>query len=214
MRLRVVLSALVAVALLFPVIANRVDAQRPMGSSTETGFRLPFSGPEEFEYLAPTQATDPSQINQCLGRKRADKIAKKIGLKEKYTLTEKQYVEFIFGKGRGGDPESAKLADQSVRIFTNTNDRPLVYLDENGEPVFTVLASYGLFVNEQGLLMSLANPDAPTRKANDLLKPLATSISGLSSMVHGLPFRNFTTRHIRSKPRLASPHSKCRTHGS
>jgi hypothetical protein len=137
----------------------------------ESGFSIPFSGPERYEYLAPTQATNPRQINQRIGQKNADKIARKLGLKKKYTLTEEQYLKFISGQGVGGRTWAAKLADKSVRIFTNTRGRPLVYFDAEGNPVRSVLASYGLFVNEQGLLQSLANPDAPTRKANILLIP-------------------------------------------
>ena len=34
-----------------------------------------------------------------------------------------------------------------------------------------VLSSYGLFVNKSGMLESLANTDAPTRKVNVVLKP-------------------------------------------
>lgn len=137
-------------------------AARPV---QETGFSQPFSGPQRFEYLAPTQATNPQQINLAIGQKRADRIARKLGLKKKHTLTERQYRWFITGRGLhgSGDPEAAKLADASVRIFTNTNGRPLSY--------DTVLASYGLFVKENGWLMSLANEDAPTRIANVLLAP-------------------------------------------
>ncbi|MFY9915969.1 MAG: hypothetical protein WAK18_14970 [Nocardioidaceae bacterium] len=111
------------------------------------------------------------QINQPIGQRRADRIARKIGLKKNKTLTEKQYLLFISGGGVGGDADNAKLADQSVRIFTNTWGRPLVYRDEQGQLVSSVLASYGLFVNEEGWLMSLANLDAPTRIANILLVP-------------------------------------------
>ncbi|WP_291993990.1 hypothetical protein [Candidatus Accumulibacter sp. ACC003] len=94
-----------------------------------------------------------------------------MGLKKKNVLTEEQYLLFISGGGVDGNADDAKLADQSVRIFTNTTGRPLVYLDQCGDPVESVLASYGLFVNEQGWLMSLANRDAPTRIANVLLAP-------------------------------------------
>jgi hypothetical protein len=130
----------------------------------DTGFEVPFSGSEEYEYLAPTEIVNSDQINEPLGPKRADKIAKKLGLNKKKVLTPLQYDLFITGKGIGGDPASAELADESVRIFTNTNGNPL-YDD-------SVLGSYGLFVKEDegvGWLMSLANEDAPTRIANTLL---------------------------------------------
>lgn len=130
----------------------------------DTGFEVPFSGSEKYEYLAPTEFTNADQINEPLGPKRADKIAKKLGLNKKKVLTPLQYELFITGQGIGGDPDAAKLADESVRIFTNTTGNPL-YDD-------SVLASYGLFVKDDngvGILMSLANEDAPTRIANTLL---------------------------------------------
>ena len=62
-------------------------------------------------------------------------------------FTKKQYGLFIAGKGVGGDPASAKLVDQSVRILTNTFGRPL-YSKIHGKVVRSVLASYGLMVNQ------------------------------------------------------------------
>ena len=75
--------------------------------------------------VRPTQLTNGWQLNQPIGQRRADAIAKKIGLKKVGCVHEKQYGLFIAGKGVGGDPASAKLVDQSVRILTNTIGRPL-----------------------------------------------------------------------------------------
>ena len=134
------------------------------------GFSRPFSGPRRYEYLAPTEVTDESQLNQPIGQRRADRIARRIGLRKSRTLTEQQYLEFISGRGVGGNPDDARLVDESVRILTNTTGRPL-YSDVNGVLTPSVLASYGLFVNEQGLLESPANADAPTRQVNAVLAP-------------------------------------------
>ncbi|MDX2380912.1 MAG: hypothetical protein QNM02_14265 [Acidimicrobiia bacterium] len=151
------------------VVGTEVAARR----TTDTGFSRPFSGTPWFEYLAPTQATRPDQINQPIGLEKADEIARKLRLKRKHVLTVDQFELFITGGGApgSGNADDAALADRSVQIFTNTVDRPLRYLDERGDPVETVLASYGLFVNDEGWLMSLANLDAPTRIANVLLEP-------------------------------------------
>ena len=154
----VVLVSLVAVAW----------APTAVSASADTGFSVPFSGPAKFEPLAPTLATNPSQINAQLGQQRADAIAAQIGLRKELTLTEKQYLEFISGGGTNGNKASAALADRSVQIFINTTGNPL-RSNVNGVPTETVLGSYGLFVNEDGLLMSLANRIAPTRIANRLL---------------------------------------------
>lgn len=155
-------AAAVAVALVLMLTGAQAAAARP---APDTGFSMPYSGPAKYEYLAPKQAKNSRQINKPIGLKRANKIAAGLGLSKKHVLKEWQYLAFISGKGLNGsgDPESAKLADQSVRIFTNTTGRPLSY--------DTVLGSYGLFVNEEGMLMSLANLAAPTRIANELLVP-------------------------------------------
>lgn len=137
---------------------------------SDTGFSRPFSGASQYEYLAPTQATDRSQINQAIGQLRAEEIARGLGLRRENTLTEQQFLLFISGMGVGGDPASAKLVDESVRILTNTTGRPL-YSDVDGVLTPSVLSSYGLFVNEDGLLMSPANLAAPTRQVNEVIQP-------------------------------------------
>jgi hypothetical protein len=139
-------------------------------AASETGFSKPFSGASRYEYLAPTEATDASQLNIPIGQRRADEIALGLGLVKADTLTEQQFLEFISGGGVGGDPAAAKLVDESVRIFTNTTGRPL-YSKVKGVLTPSVLASYGLFVNERGWLMSLANEEAPTRQVNAVIAP-------------------------------------------
>ena len=139
-------------------------------AATATGFTKPFSGKLQYEHLAPTEISRPGQLNRPIGQTAADRIARKLGLRKADTFTKRQYREFVTGKGVGGNAADAKLVDQSVRIFTNTTGRPL-YSNINGRPTRSVLASYGLFVNRSGLLESLANTDAPTRKANSVIAP-------------------------------------------
>jgi hypothetical protein len=160
----------VAAAVLTSLVAVVFVPTTASLASTDTGFSVPFSGPAKFEFLAPTQATSPGQINEQLGQQRADAIAEHIGLDKDHTLTEAQFLEFISGGGNKGDKASAALADRSVQIFINTTGNPL-RSNVNGVLTETVLASYGLFVNEDGRLMSLANRIAPTRIANRLLVP-------------------------------------------
>lgn len=137
-----------------------------------TGFARPFSGPLQYEWLAPTMATDASQLNTPIGLARADEIAFFLGLRKDRVLTDEQFRLFITGGGVGGDTEAAALADRAAQILTNTNGHPLTS-DVDGIPTQTVLASYGLFVNAEGLLMSPANQIAPTRIVNVLLSPAA-----------------------------------------
>ena len=163
-------TAVVLAGLLTVAGTQIVGAEVAARRTSDTGFSFPFAGLHRYEYLAPTQATHPSQINEKIGQQRADEIARKIGLKKEKTLTEEQSLLFISGGGIGGIPQAAELADRSVQIFTNTTGRPL-YSDVDGVRTPSVLASYGLFVNKAGLLQSLAHKGAPTRIANILLEP-------------------------------------------
>lgn len=138
----------------------------------DTGFVSPFTGPERLEYLAPTKATHPSQLNVPIGLERANAIALQLGLRRDRVLSDEQFRQFISGGGIGGSKEGAALADRSAQILTNTNGHPLTS-DVDGVPTKTVLASYGLFVDADGLLMSPANEIAPTRQVNVLLAPYA-----------------------------------------
>lgn len=135
-----------------------------------TGFSQPYAGTPKYERFAPTQVTVPAQVNAPLGQTAADRLARQIGLQKSKVFTSRQYALFIAGKGKGGQAAPAKLVDQSVRILTNTTGRPL-YSNVDGTITPTVLASYGLMVNEAGLLESPANSTAPTRQVNSVLKP-------------------------------------------
>ena len=143
-------------------------ATTPTGATT--GFTRPFSGTPRYVHLAPREITKPAQLNQPIGQKVADQIATKLGLSRGHVFTQQQYREFVTGRGVGGDPADTEIVDRSVRIFTNTTAHPL-YSDVDGKLTASVLASYGLFVNKSGLLESLANSSAPTRKANALIAP-------------------------------------------
>jgi hypothetical protein len=138
--------------------------------SKPSGFSQPYAGSPKYEHLAPRQVGNSDQLHLSIGQPEADRIADRIGLNKAHAFTDAQYREFVTGKGVGGDPDQAKLIDASVRIFTNTVGRPL-YSDVNGQITPTVLASYGLFVSEDGVLESLANEHAPTRKVNEALVP-------------------------------------------
>lgn len=135
-----------------------------------TGFSQPYAGTPKYEKFAPGQVTAPDQIQAPLGQAAADRLARQIGLDKSKVFTSRQYALFISGKGKGGQAAPAKLVDQSVRILTNTVGRPL-YSNVDGVLTPTVLASYGLMVNEAGLLESPANSTAPTRQVNSVLVP-------------------------------------------
>jgi hypothetical protein len=168
----IALSAACAGLLFTSVAAFEASAAGAAPQTTDApGFSQPFAGSPAYQSVAPTEATSPSQINQPIGQTLADQIAIAIGLNKDDVFTQQQYEEFITGGGFLGSKSAAELADASVRILTNTVGRPLVYTDANGHLIPSVLASYGLFVNSEGLLESPAQDSAPTREINDLLAP-------------------------------------------
>jgi len=166
----VALAGVSLLALVGIQVGGHAVAGAASPSTTDTGFRFPFSGTPQYEHLAATEITNPGRLHQPIGLHLADAIAARLGLSRADTFTEQQYLEFITGKGVGGRPDQAKLVDESVRIFTNTVGRPL-YSNVNGHITPSVLASYGLFVSTDGRLESLANSDAPTRQANSVIAP-------------------------------------------
>lgn len=157
--------ALVAVCLL-PLAANQTASAAP----ADTGFALPFVGAPGFERSAPPLMTSPGQLNQPLGQQVADEIAGQIGLNRADALTDQQYNDLMSGGGVGGDRKSAEVIDACAWILTNTNGRPL-YSNIDGKRTPSVVASYGLYVNPNGMLQSPANADAPTRQVNSLIAP-------------------------------------------
>lgn len=138
----------------------------------DRGFVGAAAGDKKLEKYAPTQVSSKHQLNKPLGEKKADRIARSLGLDKNLCFTEQQYLTFITGQGANGsgDPESAKLVDESVKLLTNTCGNPLIRIID-GKVTKIFLGSYGLIVNEEGMLESPANTDAPTRQVNVVLKP-------------------------------------------
>ena len=139
-------------------------------ASDDTGFVKPFSGAARFERFAPVEITGSDQLHQPLGRRAADRVARGIGLRRQDAFTRTQFRQFIRGEGIGGNKEAARVIDRSVKIFINTAGHPL-YSNVDGKVTRSVLGSYGLYVTRSGLLQSLANSHAPTRKANKYIEP-------------------------------------------
>jgi hypothetical protein len=166
----------VALAGLFVVGIQSVGLQGAYAAthpSEDTGFSAPFSGTPQYEHVAPTEMNHSGQLNQPIGQRAADEIAREIGLKKSDVLTEEQSRKFIAGEGvpGSGDPQQSKLVDQSVLILTNTEGHPLPYKDENGKTGTSVLASYGVFVTTDGYLESPAYETAPTYVVNSVIMP-------------------------------------------
>ncbi|MHC3002808.1 hypothetical protein [Gordonia sp. GN26] len=154
-----VVLALAAAVVLTVGIAPKATA----APARPTGFDLPFSGAPAFERVAPPKLTNPAQLNQPLGLAAANRVAAAIGLSPKDALSEQQYRALLTGGGIGGSRDAAKIIDACLLILTNTKGRPMT-----GD---SVVGSYGLYVNKQGMLQSPANASAPTRQVNSLIAP-------------------------------------------
>ncbi len=165
------ISALTLVgACLLALAVPQTASAESIAMTSETGFSMPFVGAPGYERLAPTQMTSPDQLNAPLGQQAADEIASQIGLNPADALSEQQYRDLITGGGVGGSRDAAEMIEASILILTNTNGRPL-FSNADGHLTPSVVASYGLYVNTQGMLESPANADAPTRKVNALIAP-------------------------------------------
>jgi hypothetical protein len=152
------------------VLGAQPSAAQAAATSQSTGFTKPYAGAARFQPLAPRQVTGPDQLHQPLGQEAADLIAHQIGLSRSDAFSPRQFRLFISGRGHHGRAYPARVLDRSVKIFVNTVGHPL-HSDVAGQKTTSVLASYGLFVTHQGLLESLANKHAPTRKANRYIEP-------------------------------------------
>jgi hypothetical protein len=120
--------------------------------------------------LAPTEATNASQINQPIGQQAADTLASELGFLKANALTEQEWLELISGGGVDGNAADGQPLYENLQIYTNTTGRPL-YTDVNGVPTPYVLGSYGLDVTSNGLLQSLGNTNSPTKQVNSLVLP-------------------------------------------
>ncbi|MEU3010422.1 hypothetical protein [Nocardia asteroides] len=157
-------------ACLLALASAQPVAGQPTANTGESGFAIPFAGAPTYEHVAPTQLTGPDQLNQPLGQEWADAIAGQVGLSRADALTEQQYVDLTTGGGVGGDRAAADVIVACVEILTNTVGNPLTSTAD-GQPLSTVLGSYGLYVDPAGLLQSPANAAAPTRQVNTLIAP-------------------------------------------
>lgn len=166
-RLTYVTAIALAVLFVPSLVASQAVAQ---AASPATGFAQPYAGNPKYERYAPTEAASPRQVNQPLGSKAADRIARELGLNKRDVFTARQYRLFVSGGGVGGQPGPAKLSRESIRILTNTTGTPQ-YVKVNGKLTPVVLGSYGLTVNSAGMLESPANTDAATRQINAVIEP-------------------------------------------
>lgn len=173
-RTKLLVATAASALLLAPIgLAQSAAVAAPIGDS---GFAKPYSGPARYLPYAPTQATNARQVNQPLGRERADQIAKDLGFDTTKVFSKKQYRDFINARGYRGIStkaeavEAAKLSRLSVSYLTNTTANP-IYRMIDGKRTEVLIGSYGLIVNKDGMLESPANASSPVRQVNWILAP-------------------------------------------
>ena len=175
MRLRKLLVGSLGLMLM---MAGSVTGATPTTAApgNSTGFQSPFTGPTQYLGFAATQAKSSVNVNEALGQKRADSLAKSLGFNKKRSLSAMQYTNFVSGYGvGGGTTASAAAAEVIVECLvyqTDTNANPKAK-SADGSTTYPHLGSYGLAVNESGALESVANSTNPCRQVNILLEPAA-----------------------------------------
>jgi hypothetical protein len=105
--------------------------------------------------LAPRKVRQPEEINEPLGRPRADQLAHLLGMDAGMILTDAQYHCLI---GIPPRPPDRETIFRCIYNLTNSNGNTAI-----------PLSSYGLNVTEQGDVRSVCAPDAPCLDFNALL---------------------------------------------
>jgi hypothetical protein len=104
--------------------------------------------------LAPRKLTQPEQINEPLGRRRADQLAHLLGMDEGMILTPAEYQCTIGVPPRSGDRQ---IIFDCMYNLSNSNGNAAI-----------PLSSYGLNVTEQGDVRSICAPGSPCLEFNNL----------------------------------------------
>jgi hypothetical protein len=104
--------------------------------------------------LAPRKLTQPEQINEPLGRRRADQLAHLLGMDAGMILTPAEYQCTIGVPPRSGDRQ---IIFDCMYNLSNSNGNAVI-----------PLSSYGLTVTEQGDVRSICAPGSPCLEFNNL----------------------------------------------
>lgn len=140
-------------------------------TSYSQGFSEPYCGEKEWEQYAPTSiASSSPRLHEGIGRARADELAKIFGIEKSKCLGSIKFLNLISGSGVGGNMSQTLILNEAINWFINSKDNPII-CDIDGVPTPIVLGSYGLMVNQDGMLQSLAQDSSPCREANQLLAP-------------------------------------------
>jgi hypothetical protein len=109
----------------------------------------------KWDRLAPPKFTQPDQINEPIGKTRAEQLAHLLGITDDMILTDAEYQCLIGTPPRTQDQETIFTC---IYNLTNSKGNALI-----------PLSSYGLNVTEQGDIRSVCATNAPCLKFNALL---------------------------------------------
>ncbi len=111
-----------------------------------------------WQALAVPEYRQPDQINQPLGRKKADQLARLLSIDQDMILSDEEYICML---GINQVPPSDEYHRDIIRAclydFTSTKEHAVI-----------PLASYGLGLDEQGYIRSDCAPHAPCLEFNEL----------------------------------------------
>ncbi len=137
-----------------------------------------------WEAVAPSIARRPDQINEPLGIKRAEMLARLLGIDASMILTDTEYQCTIGTPPRNQDQETIFQCINNLTNSMGNTDIPL--------------SSYGLSITDQGDVQSVCAPEAPCLVFNQLfagpLERIALQCgwaAKLERMVRETPFVHF-----------------------
>jgi len=140
-----------------------------------------------WQALAAPEYRQPDQINQPLGRKRADLLARLLNMDQDMILTDKEYKCMI---GTDQDPPSNEFGRDIIRACLDD-------LTNSKGNTDTPLSSYGLSLDDQGNVRSNCAEGAPCLEFNKLALPSGDgSRSALFSIADECKFVNKLERLI------------------
>jgi hypothetical protein len=140
-----------------------------------------------FENLGRPEDRRADQINEPLGRKRADQLAKLLGIKPDMILTNEEYQCLIGAPPRNENQEIIYACSVDLTNSIGNTDTPL--------------SSWGLYLNSDGDVRSLCAPQAPCLEFNKLfagpLEKIAKQCgfaNKLARLVAETPFLQFVAQ--------------------
>jgi hypothetical protein len=111
-----------------------------------------------WQVLAPREYRQPVQINQPLGRKKADQLARLLSIDQDMILSDEEYECMM---GTDVDPPSNDNGRDIIRACSDDLTNSIGNAD-------IPLSSYGLSLDDEGYVRSNCAPDAPCLEFNDL----------------------------------------------